>query len=211
MGGNGSDTLSLIEQIKPLYVQFFALLRKNASLELDVKDLSAAQIRIAGKADQDIEATKASVRKMSDRKAQLLETMTQNNLEMDRIRLSLLEISPGDPFVKREEIFKLDGVGKNSGLHALDFHRNQIEDLRRLSETIATMGFADEPPSLIRGPIDPCWCQGCTSCTGCTTLCEASCGNCIGCTGCTGCTGCGDVCSTCFGVSASQPKIGADS
>jgi hypothetical protein len=191
------DKTALTEKIMPLYEEFFRLLHQNVNLELDVKEIAVEQIKVK-------EAEK--VKKLSEKKAELLDVMVKNNFRMDRLKMSLRNLDPGTPFKKSNLFSKLDELGRTTGTHALNIGKDDLETLQKLSHIIAESGFAQPVSDFSRGPLDPCMCTGCTGCKGCTTLCEASCGHCIGCTGCSGCSGCGDVCSSCFGVSASTPK-----
>lgn len=190
--------IALAKKITPVYAEFFRLLHRNAMLELEVKEAAVGQIK--AKDDE------KKIQQLSQKKAGLLDEMVRNNFKMDRLKLKLRALDRNTPFKKSSMFSKLDEVGAKSGTNALNIGRDNIKALQKLSKMIEKAGFGKSLSGVIRGPIDPCMCQGCSGCSGCTTLCEATCGHCIGCTGCTGCSGCGDTCSSCFGVSWSQPK-----
>ena len=193
------DKIPQVKKITPIYAEFFRLLHRNASLELEVKEAAVEQIK--AKDDEN------KIRQLSQKKAGLLDEMVRNNFKMDRLKQKLRVLDHNTPFKKSAMFSKLDEVCTKSGTNALNIGRDNIKALRKLSSEIAKAGFGKSMTSIaIRGPIDPCMCQGCSGCSGCTTLCEASCGNCIGCKGCTGCSGCGDLCSSCFGVSMNRSK-----
>jgi hypothetical protein len=193
----GSDLL--LDRLKPLYIEIYEIVHRNAGLELDVKELAASQMRLGLKYGKEDFTSDPDFIKLNERKAELIQDMSDNNLKIDRIRLSIFNLLPQDYFINKVFIQELEGIGKTSGIYALDFNRDQINYLDRLSKLIKLPENIEDLPQILRGWADPCWCQGCSSCTGCTTICQASCGNCIGCTGCTNCSGCGGACTACIG------------
>jgi len=190
--------LALVIKNFPQYSKFLTLLNENASMELDVKELTRAQMLLVSKYSADSQEYNTERKRMSEQKAKLLDKMANNELEMSRIKIEISRLSLKDGYSGKflsNLITELDEAGLRSGIHGLDFSPGQLTQLKKLSEEITQLGFTEKYPVTIMGPIDPCWCQGCSGCTGCSTLCQATCGNCIGCSGsCSGCSGCSEAC-----------------